>query len=236
MKRKDSVALFEVISKGRVKRPAEAEADFNPPEVDAAPVAREAEPKSPGDASAKRLSFSLNYASCVAAGLGLVVLLGTMFWLGRITGSKASPAGEAQEGSPVEWRQQDSPQPQGAGPGAAGQEQPARIAGMYYLIIDRMATGLTESNRLDAEAIIEWLKTQGHDATIAQTRDRYLVLSLKPFENPRSQEATDYAAVMDNLGKQYRAAPPRAQYTFSQTRRDASGRRVFDPSYYRWDN
>jgi len=116
-KKKDSVALFEVISKSRQKRgdsdlgvPGWIEPPEAPPQqAEAPPVpVRQAEaPPSPARQAAAipqapsrpvepaigvvggRLMVSLNYVSCLVIAMGLLVLLVAAFWLGRATGGAA---------------------------------------------------------------------------------------------------------------------------------------------------
>jgi len=241
MRRKDSVALFEVISKGKVKRPAdegEADADIAsqtpplPQSQDLAPDGGSADDvqQTPQFAGLdRRISLSLNYASCIAAAMGLVVLLGTMFWLGRIT------AGRIDSSAPVATSETGADAPAGQGDSSRSSRQATRISGKYYLIVDRMLPGLTQDSKLDAEAIIEWLKTKGHEATLAIMGTRYVVLSSRPFDSMKSEQAKNFALTIDALGRSYRPQPPRSKYTFSQYRVDASGRREFSPSWHRWE-
>jgi hypothetical protein len=105
-----------------------------------------------------------------------------------------------------------------------------RIAGKYYLIIDRMQ-GIAQKDRADAEAIITYLKEKGESATLNKLANRYLVWSLRPFDSPRSPEAMEFARSIERLGQQYRPPRGRSKYTFSQHKPGGE----LDPSYYRAD-
>jgi hypothetical protein len=106
-KKKDSVALFEVISKSRQKR---GDSDLGVPgwiEPPEAPRQQAEKPSVPARQAAAipqapsrpvepaigvvggRLTVSLNYVSCMVIAMGLLVLLLAAFWLGRATGGAA---------------------------------------------------------------------------------------------------------------------------------------------------
>src|SRR5690606_11261104 len=101
------------------------------------------------------------------------------------------------------------------GDSSRSSRQATRISGKYYLIVDRMLPGLTQDSKLDAEAIIEWLKTKGHEATLAIMGTRYVVLSSRPFDSMKSEQAKNFALTIDALGRSYRPQAPRSKYTFS---------------------
>jgi hypothetical protein len=159
--------------------------------------------------------------------MGLVVLMAVMFWLGHATARPKAP--QQQPGQSLSDRTHVQPgvaDPNRAAPPPSGD----RIKGKYYLIIDRMK-GLTDKDRLDAEAIIAYLK--GHDtpATLAQLADKYwAVWSLTPFESPDSEQAKEFAKKIEDLGSAYRPPPGRTKYNFLQRRQVGA---KLEPSYYR---
>jgi hypothetical protein len=253
-KRKDAIALFDLISKGKTehapgmsvpgwftKRPAPAEGPegaegtegapappaSGPPPIPQSPVFSAETPAEPMFSTApNQIRITLNYATCAIAGLGIVLLLGIFFWLGRLSARPSAPVAAGPEATPA-------PNVSGA---AGGTSDPnvtaflpvARASGKYYLIIDRM-TGKTEDDRADAVAIYQYCQKSGQPCmALMYGTQSYAVLSLKPFDSASSREALDFAKSIEDLGKKYRPLPPRKKYNFSQQR---AGR--LDPSFYK---
>jgi hypothetical protein len=116
-KKKDATALFEVVSRSRdggggedprvpqwVSRHMQA-AEGRPPGGDAPPQPIAPQPAPQPEAVVAtgegRLRLSLNYASCVTAVVGLVLVVGAAFWLGRGTAPGAAhTAGMGPAGGP----------------------------------------------------------------------------------------------------------------------------------------
>jgi len=172
-----------------------------------------------------RLRLSLSYATCATAAMGLIVLLGVVFWLGRLTAKPGAPVEQAGLG------------PKGTGPVQLGgvdanasqsTTMPSeRVKGKYYLIIDRMKDQ-TEQDYLDAQAIVEYCRANGQPATVERHGSRYIVWSMTPFDSASSEEAMNFARRIEQLGREYEAPRGRNKYTFSQHR----GTQL-DPSYAR---
>ena len=255
-KRKDAVALFDLINKGRTEQaspglnvpgwfskrgapaptPPGAEmpeplpempvAEGQPPALPAAPVAAPqissfapAAPSEPFLTRADgRVKFSLNYIACAATAMGLIaVLLGT-FWLGRVTAARSN---SALNPTPARGGGGDGNLTSGAGGGAA----PERVKGKWYLIIDRMA-GRTDKDWDDAKAIVDYCQAHNEKATIVNLGTQcFAVWSLKPFDDPGSKEAMDYAKAISELGANYRG-----KYHFSQYSGTGASRKL-SPSY-----
>ncbi len=230
-KKKDSVALFEVLTRTRQNRkeaglgvpswmgsskPADQAGELQPispaPEVGAIP----ADPMvSTADG---RLKLSLNYVSCLVAALGLVVLLVLAFWLGHWTG-RALGADGPQPPAVGQRPQQPSGQPP---PGDQGPTPAVRVSGKYYPVIQG-TQGLTQQRYEDAEKIVQYLARNGLQADVRIWRGtprQYVVWSLSGFDSPQSDEALEFIARVEQLGRKYLAEGGR--YGFSQ--RDRAGR------------
>ena len=104
-----------------------------------------------------------------------------------------------------------------------------RQPGKYYLIIERLQ-GSTEKDKLDARAIVDYLRSKGKLAQVnfLQNGDRYIICSLTGFASKTSKEAMDYAREIQELGKAYVPPKDRGKYSFSQNNRKGE----FDPSFY----
>ena len=221
-KKKDSMALFEVISKSREKRSrgemgvpdwmghseqgappqAEASTTSTPPAIPRA-ARKPAVVKTGG-----QLQVTLNYISCLALALGLVVLLAGAFWLGRSTAPEAG--GPAQAGMKAPFR----PGLIGQGGNKAGAKQPEmklppRQAGKYYLVIE--STGGAQDWHLEqARKIQRFCYFEGGEPSEVRkypatqhTKEQYVVWSLTSFDSPRSTEATQHAEMIERLGARY---------------------------------
>jgi hypothetical protein len=221
-KRKNTLALFEVISRSKEHRSeagldvpswmgekrGEAEAQ-EPPEPPVAPPEKrpQAAPRRAGasqepvlSTSAGRLRVSLNYSGAIVLGVALVLLLGAAFAIGRATagGDGAKPAATAGvDGGTGTGEGEVSPT------GAVVQ----RVPGKHYLVIRDFDPG----SDLEAEAqrIAEFCTARGEPAEVRTLTDRHTrepfiaVWSLKGFDEPNSQAARNYRERIRQLGEQY---------------------------------
>ena len=239
VKKKNSIALFEVISKSKESRSA---ADMGVPawmggeQQDAVPQAAPrmapSAPKPPPPPVAprsrtapllaiagQRLQFSLNYISCLILAAALLVLLGGAFWLGR----KTAPAPPDPDRMPAEFRAGllDGQ----TGPGQQHSELPRRIPGKYYIVIESME-GATEQHLKEANRIAEFCITKGEPAEVRTYRSRYVVWSLTPFDSPNDEKARSHALTIEKYGGEYFAK--HRTYRFQQRKRPGS---QLDPLY-----
>jgi len=226
-KKKDSMALFEVISKSREKR---AKGDMGVPdwmgdsEKDAsqAPEASTTStPPSLPKAARKpavvktggQLQVTLNYISCLAIALGLVVLLGGMFWLGRSTaptgGGDPEQAGMQNDGyRPGLLGQSGSKGGSKTGAKQTPMRLPPRQSGKYYLVIESTG-GKQDWHKEQAAKIQRFCYEAGEPSSIAtypatrNTKEQVVIWSLTPFDSPRSTEATQHAKMVEMLGGRY---------------------------------
>ena len=221
-KKKDSVALFEVISKSRERQPAGGMGvpswmSQPPQEPEGAEPLRPAEPSPPGAALPKqpivstaegRLQLSLNYVSGAVIVVALVVLLVLVFWLGRVTAS----SGPAETEAPAANNQ---PLPEIA----SGQPTPLqRVAGRYYLVIQGLL-GIDTQHLEAANDIRNFLAAHGVPAEVRRYAGRpqqYIVWAYQGFDSSDSQDAQEHVRFIENLGQQYKAQGGR--YDFRQGR------------------
>ena len=236
-KRKDSIALYEVIGKTRQVR---AEAGLAIPawmgrqrsgaamrQAAPAPTVEGTEQAVPEriavptgapsvwaepmvSISAGRLRLSLNYLACVAAGVVLVLLLAAAFVFGRAS-VPYTQAGKGESGARAS-----------AGGQPAGTEI-VREKGKYYLVVQGMG-GKTPDLLADARAIERFCNAKGERVSINEyTKEprQYIVLSAQGFDAIDSPEALRYVRAIEDLGKNYKAQGGR--YDFRQSR-DAGGR------------
>jgi len=230
VKRKDSIALFEVISKGKKRSqtdmtvpgwmeasgtqasgetvaPSPAAESAQAPA--AAPVAAPVRPLSMRTAvepvmakAGGRLRVSLSYAGCMAAALVLVALLVGAFWLGRTTAP--APAGP---GMKAPYRPQLVETGKPAEPGSAANTTatmnlPKRIAGKYYLVIE--STGGSGDWHLEqARKIQKFCYENGEPSEVRQLGGKYVVWSLTPFDSSSSEQARQHAQAIEKLGGTY---------------------------------
>ena len=228
-KRKNSIALYEVISKTKklgsepkltvpswaghdatgAVGPAEDQAHEASPAgapAEAAPTPSIFDAPAPREPAlvreGDRMRLTLSYLNWILLGLGLVVLLAVAFLVGR---SSVSAPGNlaALPGAPA-------PIPQGTsarGPGAGtGQGQPPaavpsrRIAGKYYLVIQG---GL--KNKEEGDRIAQFCYENGEPSTVSRysQSNQYFVLSMAPQDSPDSESAVRHAQKIEDLGKKY---------------------------------
>lgn len=220
-KKKDSVALFEVISKSRQKR---REAGLSvpgwmgrgvpggePPER--AEGAGEVEmpgplPEPVVSTAGGRLRLSLNYVTALVAVVGMVLLLVLAFWVGRwsVHASAANATGPDAQTANLAGEQTLTP---------PGPVTPGRVPGKYYLVIQGLQ-GMTQQKYDDAKAIVEWLKTQDIAADIGRYRgdpEQYIVWSLDKFDSSSSAEAKGFVETIEEFGQRYKA---KGGYDFKQ--------------------
>jgi len=230
-RKKNSVALFEVISKSQEKR---AKAGLGVPawmgkSAQVPPSARPgvppmAPPSATGAArgepifstAAGRLKLSLNYVSCVAIVAGLVLLLAVTFWLGRLSVGAGGPGTiKAAANAP------------GGTEASRGTKPPQRQRGKYYLVIQAME-GMSAADRAKAKELAEYCTAHGENASemihthSATGRERWIVLSYTAFDQPDSPEAINHAKIIELMGKGY-AKKYNSTYDFRQPR-DVAGK------------
>jgi hypothetical protein len=243
-KKKNSVALFEVIQKskrseGGVSVPGWMEGEGPGAPAPASPAAETGSAPAPASPRASeplisvagdRLRVSMTYRTGALAATGLVILLVAGFSLGWWGGAASvTPQAPALgNGKPMGKHVLAGPNAKGVQPKpkpvAPGQRQP----GKWYLVIQSM-TGVEQQHLADAGQIVAFCKAQGHGATVARYnprsgKQRYIVWSLKPFDKAGSAEAQAYARQIEELGKKYRQAG--GKYNFQQR---TSPSAKFDP-------
>jgi hypothetical protein len=261
-RKKDTEALFEVISKNKEKhmppkfgipewmakdcRP-KTDPDTAAPEESEAPPAEppaEAVPEPPPAVARPepapmrfdepvfeidhgRMKISLSIVSAGVAVLGVLVLLGAAFWLGR----QSAPSTEPGDGEPVAAGvgHQGTPTPAPKPGPKKPIKKPGPIAGpgklekgKYYLVVQSLQ-GTTETHRLDAEAIATFCAAKQVPAIVMKYtpsgsgRATYHVWSLKPFKHADTlnEIGTRYAAQIEDMGREY-ARGTRGKYSFGQ--------------------
>lgn len=222
-KKKNSVALFEVISKSREKRERQeevrvpdwvaGEAGGADPEAAAEPDARDVAPPPAaeyapaiGDAEiapAPRLELSLGYPACVAIVAGVLVLLAAAFLLGRHSAPAALPEGD------------DGQVSAGVGAGKAP-AAPARVKGKYYLVIQQLP-GKSAKDLADARKIARFCIDLREPVQIIAAARYYYVWSLRPFDSEQDTEAWAFAQKIERLGRKYHEK--HGDYEFLQRKR-----------------
>lgn len=249
-KRKNSIALYEVISKTRKQgaepnltvpswagrdvtgaaEPAEDQAHETvpalpaetqaPPSIFDAPAPREPALVRAGD----RMRLTLSYLNWALLGLGLVALLTVSFLIGR--SSVGGPGNVAAlPGGPT-------PGPQGivaqGGGSGGGQAQPPaatpsrRIAGKFYLVIQG---GLKDKE--EGDRIAQFCYENGEPSTVSRyaQSNQYFVLSMTPQDAPDNPAAIRHAESIEGLGKKY--FQKFKTYDFRQRNRDGK----FQPTF-----
>lgn len=211
-KKKNTVALFEVISKSKAEN---IEPDMSVPGWMRAPSAKgEAEPASKAPAANRvkapgseavfskaggRLRLSLNYVSCLVVAFGLVVLASLSFWLGRATAEHEDQAIQANmradlDGERAEREEPDRPR--------------TRQAGKYYMVIQMLPDDSPGSEQ-EAIRIADWCShpDNGEPATVnrydLRGQSRILVWSLKPFDKTDAKSIENHALLVEELGRRY---------------------------------
>lgn len=228
-KKKDSVALFEVISKSKQKcresgmavpswmGPADAESDadrsqFETPPVQRVPTPAHAPTEPMLSTDGGRLKMSLNYVSCIVICCGIVLLLVLAFWLGRTTAS-LSAVGDSAKTLPKQTAKADISER----PSTPAQREP----GKYYLVIQGLQ-GLTQEHLSAAWDIQRYLKSNGIVAnvmTYSGKPKQYIVWSMDGFDSATSQNANGFVKTIEELGRRYKAQG--GKYDFRQRPDDA---------------
>lgn len=224
-KKKDSIALFELISKGQDAQHLPGWMDTKKQDDSSAGHAATAErsaipprPVVPVDAAlearrAPHLELSLSYTHSLVLILAVVVLLVFSFMLGRATAPSASPA------------EDEAPQQNGQVSAGLAQQQaaattklPERVRGKYYLVIQDML-GMSPQKLTEAQDIINFLAQNDVPAEVIQWGDRYIVWSLQSVDSPDTEQAKNMVAYVEQVGRRYKAQGGR--YDFKQNKSGA---------------
>ncbi len=256
-KRKDAVALFDLISKGKDKAegkapglnvpgwfrktsaPVEGEPDRQPGEgqADASPAPASApalqQPASVSLGALEPAEPMVAFADGrVRISVNLVTcavaVMGLVFALGMMF-YLGRVTGRAPAVGGGEIAGGGAAAKAGAGEANWAEVLAKWTKGKYYLIIDRMR-GMTDKDKEDALAIAEYCRRNGHpcEAVVLNSQPPvYAVQSLEPFDGPTGPKNLEFAKVIEDLGKRYQPPPGRSKYTFSQKRRDGT----LDPSF-----
>lgn len=248
-KRKDSIALFEVIKNRR------SDVNLNVPKwmgaQDSASQQESPElgPAQPGAApkvwsrivsgSSGQLLFRLNYTHCILAAVGLVLVLIAAVWIAYAAGSGSHTTVAAGSG-PMAKKVPPGKHVLGNGSGkaAAKGEAPAvspsgRVPGKYYLVVQALA-GIDNKDLAEAGRIATWCRDNGEQVTVAKythpnsARKRYIVWSLRPFNSRSGEETLAFGKKVEALGKRYFAK--HKTYDFRQ--RTSTGK--LDPWFERY--
>lgn len=216
-KKKDSVALFEVVQKARrgeanlnvptwmqgqsgveASSPAavQAETPARAEPVPVRPMAGAAEPivSIAGD----RLRLSLSMVSCAAVVLGLLLVLTGAFGLGWWAGAPAD-APDGPRGGSLRDRVAMGRHVLGGsgGPGGGAKSTgggPTWQKGKSYLVIQSLA-GEAPADYQEAQRIAAFCNANGQPAAVARYTNprsgtkRYIVWSLTPFDAPTTRQA-----------------------------------------------
>ncbi|MDY6914228.1 MAG: hypothetical protein SVT52_07225 [Planctomycetota bacterium] len=244
-KKKNSLSLFEVISK-RVRQdievppwmanqPDQESAEVTPKVAEEAPVpapltaARVPSAEPAVSTTGGRLRLSLSQTSCVIVALVLLGLLIGAFLLGRI-GVTAGPQTARQTGA-GSTNGQETPPGDGRKPLA---QLPERIPGKYYLVIQGLQ-GLGDAKLAEAQRIAKYCTAHGEPANAARYnnprtgKEQYIVWSRTPFTTPNSPAARQHALAIEEMGKRYFGKYK--TYNFKHTR-DSQGR--IEPWYEKY--
>lgn len=215
-RKKNSVALFEVISKtkdgrGRVDIRIPNWAGGQAQSADAGANPQDTSPPIPDqhvaggftsaleDTAPRRLTVTLNYVSCAVVVVGLMVLVGGAFWLGRATGS-AGPVRAAGVGLPSGNKAKTPAKP----------PIPKRVVGKYYLVIQQLP-GKSTQDLVDARGIEKFCNANKVAAEVwqtpsTQTPSYYYVWAYRTFDSYQATlapEAMRYAKEMEAIGRKY---------------------------------
>jgi len=193
-KRKDSIALFEVIKNQRNEvnlnvpqwmGAKDSAGAGEPPPLPTAPAVQPAVQPTVQSAASRawsrlasgaggQLTLKLTYAHCPLAGAGLALVVIVSVWAAYHLGSASIPAGPAAN-APLTDRV-PSGQYVVAGQGAAKSGSPAvapvpastllRVPGKYYLVIQSLV-GASKEDQAEAEQIRAWCAQHGEPASVA---------------------------------------------------------------------
>ena len=224
-KKKDSVALFEVITKSRQARsqaglsvPGWMEKNRQRLSGEAPVPTIAAVPAVPRgvSTSGRLLSVSLSQTGWVATATCLIVLLGVVFWLGRIT------APSQRQAPPQAALGTETQKPSVVGDSTATNQptSTSRTPGLYYLVIQG-TRGTDQKHKEDAWAIRDYLASQGMTSEVrlwTGANKQYVVWAYQGFDSPRSDQAKRYVDMIEELGRRYKTAG--GQYGFEQRKDD----------------
>ena len=142
-----------------------------------------------------RLTLSLNYVSCLVVSTGVLLLIITAFFLGRVTAP-------------------ETVEPPGGATAAVKRE-----VGKYYMVIQTL-TGNSREARAEAEQIVKFLAENKEPAQVMLLRDNLIVWSLTPFDSPKEEEVIGHALFVQNeLGAKY-ARKYGSKYKFLQPQKN----------------
>jgi len=224
-KKKDSVALFEVIARTRGRQVTGTEKDrepstkpadlqyvptlpptpheIEPPSEEPTPRAGVSEREPIARIEGNRLRLSLNHTSCVIISLSLLVLLLLLFMLGRKTAGiqkAAEPAGFGSiENAPYKTGVLERSTP----PSSPPEQTLERIAGKYYPVVQGLL-GAGPQEIADAEKIQRWLESIGEPADVRQLGSQIIVWSLKGFDSPDTPKAKEWIKAIETIGDEYK--------------------------------
>ena len=247
-KKKNSVALFEVIQKKRrgeettgvpkwmAGQPGPA-VEPSPPEprVRTAPMPAPVVGPEPILAIVgERLRLSLDTVSCAVAAGGVVVLLAVAFALGFWAGGSGSGEG-AKPGGTLRDRTQfgrhviagRTTKPSGAASKPAGAAA-RRASGKWYLVIQGLM-GTSQGDLEEAARIVAFCSAKGQPATVARYtsprsgKQMYIAWSLTPQDSATGEQARKQALAVEAIGKEYFAQ--HKTYDFRQRKKGGK----FDP-------
>ncbi len=195
-KRKDSIALFEVIKNRRsdanlnvppwMGGKGSAGAEAYPPPAAAPKVqqAPQAQPAGPGAASRAwsrlasgaggQLMLRLSYTHLLLAGAALVLVIVVSVWAAYRLGSKSGPASAAPDTTLTNRVPAGQHVVAGKAASNSGTQAPAvapaataaRVTGKYYLVIQSLV-GASKEDQAEAEQIRAWCAQHGEPATVA---------------------------------------------------------------------
>jgi hypothetical protein len=224
-KKKNSIALFEAISKSKEKN---AYAGVSVP----AWLSKVSQPQDPGQPPAENpppIPGSAPYGGpkIVLSGAGLVLVLAVIVTVGAagFLAGRATAPGKTVQNAVTGYHRPGLNAPDGGTP-AEVVELPARTIGKQYLVIQRFEK-MTAEDWKEAKDIADWLvKQKGEkcEAKIIQVRnDKFLaVWSLRAFDSYLSPEAQKYAEHIEALGREFKTTEvfrkSTGKYTFSQHR------------------
>jgi hypothetical protein len=225
-KKKNSLALFEAISRSREKQPKEGMGVPNwmgaqAPQSGQGPTATgETGPQPGGTVHSASMSSGLTASSPGPIAISLsrpaaavivamfAVAVALAFLAGRMT---ARPAA-TNAGSPTVIENAGGPER-----GSLVDQLPARVPGKHYLVIQAMK-GDSQQDHDDALKIATWLtKEKNEPAEVCQFSGgskAYFVWSFKPFDSDKGPQAEAYAKKIEELGQQYKKLY--GQYWFGQ--------------------
>ena len=234
-KKKNSIALFEAISKSKERN---SHVGVSVPGW----LGKASQSQEPGQPSAENpppLSGSGSYGGpkIVLSGAGLVLILAVIvavgaagFVVGRATApsktGKTDTAGLRKAGAALT-----------DGPASSDpMELPVREPKKQYLVIQRIA-GMTKNDWKDANDIADWLVRQKGEPCevkkiwVKNKNDTFLaVWSLKAFDSYQSSSAQEYAKKIESLGKEFEKTDihkkSTGKYNFSQQHQGK-----FDPTF-----